>query len=55
MDSLNPLASFQAAVETARQRMNSATSPNAANIARADYHEAQKTLRGAQRSLGIAA
>jgi hypothetical protein len=55
MPAPSPLAPFEAAVEAARQRMDSATSLTAANLARADYAEAQKTLRGARRSLGIAA
>jgi len=55
MNSLNQLAPFEAAVEAARQRMDTATTPNAYNLALADYTEAKNTLRGAQQSLGLAA
>lgn len=47
------LAPYQAAVEAARLRMDQATNPNAANLARGDYYEAKRTLKGAEQSLGI--
>lgn len=49
------LAPYEAAVEAARLRADQATSPNAANLTRADYYEAKKNLADAKRSLGIAA
>jgi hypothetical protein len=55
MPATDPLAPFETAVEAARQRMEHATSANAYNLALADYTEAKDTLRGARRSLGLAA
>ncbi|MDO7887973.1 hypothetical protein [Hymenobacter cheonanensis] len=49
---LNPLAPFEADVAAARQRLDQAESPNAYNIAHANYQEARATLKAAKKSLG---
>lgn len=49
------LAPFQAEVARTKVRLDQATTPTAYNLAMADYDEAKQTLRGAKKSLGLAA
>jgi hypothetical protein len=47
------LAPFEAAVATARQRMDQALTPERFSLAMGDHNEATATLQGARESLGL--